>query len=215
MPEPFRQSPTRSQSGPMQARRNTGCFPLAPREELHLHRTLSPFLPVRLPSRAQSWPPGRGLQTTCRKRRSGCRDEGDDPLLVRTLIGITVVRLRIRSHPLGNLVGIDVDRTVVDPCGESFEALCAVVLGHTGPVPVVPIVETTDEVVTFDTTVGQQRSTVQASSVEDGDVGTGLPPNDHEVDRADNDTLGFNGSSSSKTATDSGCMIPPCRQPTT
>ncbi len=110
---------------------------------------------------------------------------GAEVVLVEALIGAPVVRLGVLHRPGGDLVGVDPQPVVLDPGHETVQRLVVVVFGDAGAVAVVPVVDSADEVVAVDATVGEQRAAVEAAPVEHRcriHVG---PADDDEVDVAD------------------------------
>ena len=103
-----------------------------------------------------------------------------------TLIGRTVVRLRVRLLPLEDLLFVYVERIAIDPRGELVELLFVGVAAHSGHVHVVPPVKTADEIDPGDMAVGEHRPPVQTPAVQHRVVV--IPPDDDQVDVADEGT---------------------------
>jgi hypothetical protein len=91
-------------------------------------------------------------------------------VLVRTLVGVSVERLRVLALPRGDLVGIDPHGAILHPGGELVQPLGVVVLADAGAELEVPLVHAADQVLALNGAVGQQRSPVQATAVQHRDL---------------------------------------------
>ncbi len=84
------------------------------------------------------------------------------------LVGLAVEGLGVLAPPSGDLVFVDVDRSVFHPGLEASQALVVGVRGHPGADAEVPPVETTDQVFALHLAVGEQSAAVEAPAVEHG-----------------------------------------------
>ncbi len=88
-------------------------------------------------------------------------------ILVDTLVGIALVRLRMGFGPGFYLILIDQHITVFDPRVELRQRFRVLVLTDTRVEAVVPTMHATDQVIAFDETVRHQRATMRTTAVHD------------------------------------------------
>jgi hypothetical protein len=91
-------------------------------------------------------------------------------VLVGTLVGLAIERLRVLTLPLRDLVLVDPDATVLDPGREAMQLLVVAVLADSGLVAVVPVVNAAVEVRALDAPVGEQSAAMVAAPVQDRDL---------------------------------------------
>ena len=90
-------------------------------------------------------------------------------VLIEAEIFVALVGLRVGRLPGADLFLVDPHPAVFHPSFELVQRFVVVVLADAGVDAVVPAVDTADQVVTVDTAVRHQRTTVQAAAIEHGD----------------------------------------------
>jgi hypothetical protein len=101
-------------------------------------------------------------------------------VLVSTLVGVALERLRVRLRPRANLVLVDTHFAVFDPGIELRQCLTVAILTDTRVDAVVPVMYPADEVVAVDVTVGHQGAAMCTTPVQDGHLV--IVANDYKID---------------------------------
>ena len=114
----------------------------------------------------------------------------DMGILVRALVRVSIIGLRVRTHPRRDLVGVHPHRVVLDPGRELLEHFAVVILTDARVVSIVPAVQSADEVLTFDAPIGKQRASMEAAPVQHRYGVFLLPTNDDKVDALDQSPRG-------------------------